>query len=172
MPIKRDKNACNRNRQPPNDEPDVTTKIPDDSETFLRRTRSMGSISKVDNETTPKKREIKRKSESEKKPRLRSDTKKYSKKDTCNAISTESTNNNKVSVAVKNLSNPLEDCGVKQILQEQLRIEKLIQQEKCDYELACKMDAEWNGRRHPRRAANKRQVTINYALRPAKKLKV
>ncbi|XP_047523492.1 E3 ubiquitin-protein ligase RNF169-like [Pieris napi] len=159
VPMKKDKNVT-RNKQPN----DADIKLPEDSETFLRRTRSMGSISK-DNETTPKKRVTERKSESEKKPRLRSDTKKYSKKDTC--LTTET----KVS-AVKNLSNPLEDCGVKHILQEQLRIEKLIQQEKCDYELACKMDAEWNGRRQPRRAATKRQVSLNYALRPAKKLKV
>ncbi|XP_026324369.1 E3 ubiquitin-protein ligase rnf168-like isoform X1 [Hyposmocoma kahamanoa] len=41
-----------------------------------------------------------------------------------------------------------------------------------DMELARKMDAEWNGRRHLRRAPAKRQVTINYALRPPKKVKV
>ncbi|XP_022119776.2 E3 ubiquitin-protein ligase RNF168 isoform X2 [Pieris rapae] len=136
VPLKKDRNVT-RNRQAN----DADMKLPEDSETFLRRTRSMGSISK-DNETTPKKRVTERKSESEKKPRLRSDTKKYSKKDTCSTTETK------------------------------LRIEKLIQQEKCDYELACKMDAEWNGRRQPRRAATKRQVSLNYALRPAKKLKV
>ncbi|XP_045529701.1 E3 ubiquitin-protein ligase RNF168-like isoform X2 [Pieris brassicae] len=136
VPIKKDRNVT-RTRQAN----DADIKLPEDSETFLRRTRSMGSISK-DNETTPKKRVTERKSESEKKPRLRSDTKKYSKKDTCLTSDTK------------------------------LRIEKLIQQEKCDYELACKMDAEWNGRRQPRRAATKRQVSLNYALRPAKKLKV
>ncbi|CAG4923753.1 unnamed protein product [Colias eurytheme] len=161
-----------RNASTRNNHGDIN-KLTDNTETFLRRTRSMGSISKVDNETTPKKKTNERKVSSERKARLRSGSKKYSKKDTNSPpIRAESINNNKVSLAVKNLSSPLEDCDVKHILQEQLRIEKLIQQEKRDYELACKMDAEWNGRRQPRRAATKRQVTLNYALRPAKKVKV
>ncbi|XP_045510589.1 uncharacterized protein LOC123705678 isoform X3 [Colias croceus] len=143
LSFKRERNASTRNNH------DDINKLTDNTETFLRRTRSMGSISKVDNETTPKKKMNERKVSSERKARLRSGSKKYSKKDTCSPpIRAESINNNK------------------------LRIEKLIQQEKRDYELACKMDAEWNGRRQPRRAATKRQVTLNYALRPAKKVKV
>ncbi|CAK1548437.1 unnamed protein product [Leptosia nina] len=156
-----------------NETSDIANKLTENSETFLRRTRSMGSISKIDNETTPKKRVSERKSESERKVYLRSESKRYAKKNNyVPPLTTESSNNNKVNLAVKNLSSPIEDCGVKHILQEQLRIEKLIQQEKCDYELACKMDAEWNGRRQPRRAATKRQVTLSYALRPAKKVRV
>ncbi|XP_026726181.1 uncharacterized protein LOC113492742 [Trichoplusia ni] len=147
------------------------------NETNLRRTRSMGSISKDENETTPKKGKLsQRKVSSERKPYLRSDSKKSSTKKELNInsppIISETLNNNKVNLAVKNLSSPLKNCDVKKILQEQLRIEKLIEQEKNDFELACKMEAEWNGRRHPRRSTIKRQVTLNYALRPAKKLKV
>ncbi|XP_038209263.1 uncharacterized protein LOC119830353 isoform X2 [Zerene cesonia] len=143
LSFKREKNVSTRNNH------DYINKLTDNTETFLRRTRSMGSISKVEYETTPKKNNNERKVSSERKTRLRSESKKYSKKDTCSSpIRAESINNNK------------------------LRIEKLIQQEKRDYELACKMDAEWNGRRQPRRAATKRQVTLNYALRPAKKVKV
>lgn len=137
----------------------------------------MGSISKDENETTPKKGKLnQRKVSSERKPYLRSDSKKSSTKKELNInsppIISETINNNKVNLAVKNLSSPLKNCDVKKILQEQLRIEKLIEQEKNDFELACKMEAEWNGRRHPRRSTIKRQVTLNYALRPAKKLKV
>ncbi|KAJ8734871.1 hypothetical protein PYW08_014121 [Mythimna loreyi] len=145
------------------------------NETNLRRTRSMGSISKDENETTPKKGKMKqRKVSSERKPYLRSDSKKSSTKKELNSppLISEKLNNNKVNLAVKNLSSPLKNCDVKKILQEQLRIEKLIEQEKNDFELARKMEAEWNGRRNPRRASIKRQVTLNYALRPAKKLKV
>ncbi|CAB3231421.1 unnamed protein product [Arctia plantaginis] len=144
------------------------------AKTNLRRTRSMGSISKDENETTPKKGMVKpRKVLSERKPYLRSDSKKSStKKELSSPIISESLNNNKVNLAVKNLSSPLKNCDVKKILQEQLRIEKLIEQEKNDFEFARKMEAEWNCRRHPRRATIKRQVTLNYALRPAKKLKV
>ncbi|KAL4719126.1 hypothetical protein ACJJTC_011675 [Scirpophaga incertulas] len=80
--------------------------------------------------------------------------------------------NNKVNLAVRNLSSPLKKCDVKKILQEQIQIEKIIEQEKSDYDLACKVQAEWNCRRQPRRETIKRQVTLNYALRPAKKLKV
>lgn len=135
----------------------------------------MGSISKDENETTPKKGKMKqRKVSSERKPYLRSDSKKSSTKKELNSptIIPETINNNKVNLAVKNLSSPLKNCDVKKILQEQLRIEKLIEQEKNDFEFARKMEAEWNGRRHPRRSTIKRQVTLNYALRPAKKLKV
>lgn len=135
----------------------------------------MGSISKDENETTPKKAKVKqRKVSSERKPYLRSDSKKSSTKKELNSppLISETINNNKVNLAVKNLSSPLKNCDVKKILQEQLRIEKIIEQEKNDYELARKMEAEWNGRRNPRRAAIKRQVTLNYALRPPKKLKV
>lgn len=134
----------------------------------------MGSISKDENETTPKKGKIKqRKVSSERKPYLRSDSKKSStKKELHSPLISESINNNKVNLAVKNLSSPLKNCDVKKILEEQLRIEKLIEQEKNDYEMARKMEAEWNGRRNPRRSTIKRQVTLNYALRPAKKLKV
>ncbi|KAF9415191.1 hypothetical protein HW555_007067 [Spodoptera exigua] len=144
------------------------------NENNLRRTRSMGSISKDENETTPKKGKIKqRKVSSERKPYLRSDSKKSStKKETTSPLISETINNNKVNLAVKNLSSPLKNCDVKKILEEQLRIEKIIEQEKNDYELARKMEAEWNGRRNPRRSTIKRQVTLNYALRPAKKLKV
>ncbi|CAG9782898.1 unnamed protein product [Diatraea saccharalis] len=144
------------------------------TETNLRRTRSMGSITKEDNETTPKKGKHDRKACSERKPYLRSDSKRSNTKKEIDSPpqSPESFNNNKVNLAVKNLSSPLKNCDVKKILQEQLRIEKIIEQEKSDYEFARKMEAEWNGRRQTRRTAIKRQVTINYALRPAKKLKV
>lgn len=141
-------------------------------ETNLRRTRSMGSITKDVNETTPKKSKVnQRKASSERKPYLRSDSKKNYAVNEHNSpvLISESSNNN---LAVKNLSSPLKNCDVKKILQEQLRIEKIIEQEKDDFELARKMEAEWNGRRQPRRSTMKRQVTINYALRPAKKLKV
>lgn len=139
----------------------------------LRRTRSMGSISKFDNETTPKKAKIikQRKAESENKPYLRSDSKKSAKKEYDSPLLySETLNNNKVNLAVKNLSSPFKSCDVKHIYQEQLRIEKMIEQEKTDYDLARKMEEEWN-KRGARRVA-KRQVTLNYALRPAKKLKV
>ncbi|XP_028164170.1 E3 ubiquitin-protein ligase RNF169-like isoform X2 [Ostrinia furnacalis] len=144
------------------------------TETNLRRTRSMGSITKEDNETTPKKAKLNyRKACSDRKPYLRSDSKKSTKKEPNSPpLIPEALNNNKVTLAVKNLSSPLKNCDVKKIVQEQLRIEKIIEQEKNDYEFACKVQAEWNGRRAPRRAAVKRQVSINYALRPAKKLKV
>ncbi|XP_045760600.1 E3 ubiquitin-protein ligase RNF168-like isoform X1 [Maniola jurtina] len=143
------------------------------SEVSLRRTRSMGSISKDENEVTPKKKVKERKFYSDRKPYLRSDSKRmHTKTPSCSPPSfAESTNNNKVSLAVKNLSSPLANCDVKNILREQLRIEKIIEQEKSDFELARKMEAEWNGRRL-RRAPAKRQLTLNYALRPTKKLKV
>ncbi|KAJ8733941.1 hypothetical protein PYW07_014492 [Mythimna separata] len=169
-PLPNKKNA-NRNKQTIHI--DGITKL--NNESNLRRTRSMGSISKDENETTPKKGKIKqRKVSSERKPYLRSDSKKSSTKKELNSppLISEKINNNKVNLAVKNLSSPLKNCDVKKILQEQLRIEKLIEQEKNDFELARKMEAEWNGRRNPRRASIKRQVTLNYALRPAKKLKV
>lgn len=138
----------------------------------LRRTRSMGSITKEENEVTPKKKFKERKYHSDRKPYLRSDSKRLlAKTPSCSpSLADPTDNNNKVSIAVKNLSSPLENCDVKNILREQLRIEKIIEQEKSDLELARKMDAEWNGRRL-RRAPVKRQVTL-YALRPAKKLKV
>ncbi|XP_028028260.1 E3 ubiquitin-protein ligase RNF168-like [Bombyx mandarina] len=145
------------------------------NETNLRRTRSMGSINDEETVSTPKKAKInQRKVCSERKPHLRSDSKKIN----CSNLSSTSPcdskpiNNNKINLVVKNLSSPLQNCDVKHILQEQLRIEEIIEQEKSDFELACKIEAEWNGRRQPRRAAIKRQVSINYALRPAKKLKV
>lgn len=139
----------------------------------LRRTRSMGSIHKNENEVTPKKKVKEKKYHSDRKPYLRSDSKRmHLKRETCSPPSQNRTiNNNKLNLAVKNLSSPLENCDVKNILQEQLRIEKIIAQEKNDFELAQKMDAEWNGRRL-RRTATKRQVSLAYALRPAKKLKV
>lgn len=138
--------------------------------TTLRRTRSMGSIHKNENEITPKKKIKERKFYSDRKPYLRSDSKRmHLKMESWSPPSyTETINNNKVNLAVKNLSSPLENCDVKNILREQLRIEKIIEQEKSDFELACKVDAEWNGRR----AATKRQVSLTHALRPAKKLKV
>lgn len=139
----------------------------------LRRTRSMGSIHKEGNEVTPKKKVKERKYHSDRKPYLRSDSKRmHLKRESCSPSShTRTINNNKLNLAVKNLSSPLENCDVKNILREQLRIEKIIAQEKSDFEFARKMDAEWNGRRL-RRAATKRQVSLAYALRPAKKLKV
>lgn len=163
------KNA-NKNKQ--NHLVDGVTKL--NTKTNLRRTRSMGSITKEENETTPKKAKLnERKVCSERKPYLRSDSKKSTKKEVISPpLIPEALNNNKVTLAVKNLSSPLKNCDVKKIVQEQLRIEKIIEQEKNDYELACKMEAEWNGRRQPRRAAIKRQVALGYALRPAKKLKV
>ncbi|XP_068628559.1 E3 ubiquitin-protein ligase rnf168-like [Battus philenor] len=145
------------------------------TEKYLRRTRSMGSISKDENEVTPKKKIKDRKVSSERKVYLRSYSKKPNTKreiDSPPLVTETVINNNKLNLAVKNLSSPLENCDVKNILREQLRIEKLIEQEKSDFELAQKMDAEWNGRRQLRRAAAKRQVSLNYALRPAKKLKV
>ncbi|CAH0406046.1 unnamed protein product [Chilo suppressalis] len=161
-----------RKNKPKHDVVDGITKL--NTQTNLRRTRSMGSINKEDNETTPKKGKYVRKACSERKPYLRSDSKKNNtKKDLYSpSNSPEPYNNNKVNLAVKNLSSPLKNCDVKKILQEQLRIEEIIKQEKSDYELARKMEAEWNGRRQPRRAAIKRQVTLNYTLRHAKKLKV
>ncbi|XP_023934353.2 E3 ubiquitin-protein ligase RNF168 [Bicyclus anynana] len=140
------------------------------AEVSLRRTRSMGSISKGENEITPKKKVKERKSYSDRKPYLRSDSKRmHLKMSSCSPPSLEA--NSKVSLAVKNLSSPLENCDVNNILREQLRIEKIIEQEKNDFELARRMEAEWNGRTL-RRAPAKRQVTLNYDLRPAKKLKV
>ncbi|XP_060810259.1 uncharacterized protein LOC106136975 isoform X1 [Amyelois transitella] len=141
----------------------------------LRRTRSMGSMSKDENETTPKKAKLKeRKVASERRPYLRSDSKKSNAKKEfeCPSPIPETINNNKINLAVKNLSSPLKNCDLKNIVNEQLRIEKLIEQEKNDLEIARKIDAEWNSRRHLRRAPVKRQVTLSYALRPAKKLKV
>ncbi|KPJ13689.1 E3 ubiquitin-protein ligase RNF168 [Papilio machaon] len=144
------------------------------AEKSLRRTRSMGSISKDENEVTPKKKLKDRKVSSDRKVYLRSYSKKPNTKSEIDSppLVNETISNNKINLAVKNLSSPLENCDVKNILREQLRIEKLIEQEKSDFELAQKMEAEWNGRRQPRRAASKRQVTLAYALRPAKKLKV
>lgn len=165
------KRNVSRNKQASNSE--GITKL--NNRTNLRRTRSMGSISKDENETTPKKSKIKqRKVSSERKPYLRSDSKKSNTKNETSSppLISETMNNNKINLAVKNLSSPLKNCDVTKILQEQLRIEKLIEQEKNDFELAQKMEAEWNGRRILRRSSVKRQVTINYALRPAKKLKV
>lgn len=138
------------------------------TKTNLRRTRSMGNITKNENETTPKKAKIKRKAASDRKPYLRSDSKKSAKMDETNTVST---NNNKVNLAVKNLTSPLKNCEMKHILHEQLRIEKIIEQEKTDLEFARQLEAELNGPR-TRRSAVKRQVTLNHALRPAKKLKV
>ncbi|XP_063394488.1 uncharacterized protein LOC134679487 [Cydia fagiglandana] len=145
-------------------------------ETRLRRTRSMGSISKAENETTPKKAKAKaRQAVSERKPYLRSESKKNSAKKERNSppFNSDSVNNNKVNLAVKNLSSPLQHCDVKKIFEEQLRIVKQMEQEKKDLELARKMDAELN-RRMLRRApaADKRALPPQYALRPPKKLKV
>lgn len=167
LPPKR--NASNKNKT------NTQVEVKLDMATTLRRTRSMGSITKDENETTPKKAKIQdRKSVSERKPYLRSDSKKLNAKKNLNETLpsiTKIINNNKVNLAVKNLSSPLKNCDVKKILQEQLRIEKMIEQEKRDFDLAQKMDAEWNGRRQLRRPV-KRQVTLNYAVRPAKKVKV
>ncbi|XP_072935859.1 uncharacterized protein [Epargyreus clarus] len=164
------RNNCNRNKQ--NIRVTGITEI--NTDTSLRRTRSMGSIAKEENEITPKKKNNNRKVSSERKPYLRSDSKKINaKKETCGSLLLEeSINNNKVNLVVKNLSSPLDNCDVKNILREQLRIEKIIEQEKNDFELAQKVEAEWNGRRQLRRTATKRQVPLNYALRPAKKVKV
>ncbi|KAG6452640.1 hypothetical protein O3G_MSEX007701 [Manduca sexta] len=152
---------------------DGITKL--NNETNLRRTRSVSSITKDENETTPKKSKVKqRKVSSERKPRLKSNTKKVnpSNEHSSPLLMTESINNNRVNLAVKNLSSPLDNCDVKEILQEQIRVKNLLEQEKSDFELARKIEAEWNSRRLPRRAAIKRQVTVNYPLRPTKKLKV
>ncbi|KAM3966726.1 uncharacterized protein ACR2FA_012270 [Aphomia sociella] len=165
------RNTSNRNKQIT--QIDGITKI--NTETNLRRTRSMGCISKDENETTPKKAKLnERKVASEKKFCLRSNSKKsITKKELSSPpLLSDPVNNNKVNLAIKNLSSPLKNCDLKNILHEQLRIEKIIEQEKTDFELARKMEAEWNGRRQPRRSTVKRQVTLNYALRPAKKLKV
>lgn len=139
------------------------------TKTNLKRTRSMGSITK--NETTPTKAKIKRKAVSDRKPYLRSDSKKSAKKE--ESPYAVSTSNNKINLAVKNLSSPLKNCEVKHILHEQLRIEKIIEQEKSDFEFARQLEAELNVPR-TRRAAIKRQVTLGHShgLRPAKKLKV
>ncbi|XP_059049074.1 uncharacterized protein LOC131844257 isoform X2 [Achroia grisella] len=162
------RNASNRNKQIC--QIDEIAKGNTYMSTTIRRTRSMGCISKDDNETTPKKAKLKdRKVSSEKKSCLRSNSKKSTFKKDLDI--SDSVNNNKVNLAVKNLSSPLKNCDLKNILHEQLRIEKLIEQEKSDFELARKIEAEWNGRR-PRRSAVKRQVTLNYTLRPAKKLKL
>ncbi|KAI5635323.1 hypothetical protein NE865_11899 [Phthorimaea operculella] len=156
-----------------------TPRVPNSSKTnskvSLRRTRSMGSMVKDENETTPKKAKIiERRAVSDRKPHLRSDTKKTTvKKDVESpTLISKMVNDNKVKLAVKNLSSPLKNCDLEKILQEQIRIEKIIEQEKKDLELAQKMDAELNGRRQLRRAPAKRQVSLNYALRPAKKVKV
>ncbi|XP_063547363.1 uncharacterized protein LOC134754848 [Cydia strobilella] len=149
-------------------------------EISLRRTRSMGSISKAENETTPKKAKAKaRQVVSERKPYLRSESKKNSAKKELNSppFNSDSINNNKVNLAVKNLSSPLQHCDVKKIFEQQLRIVKQMEQEKKDLDLARKMDAELN-RRMLRRApaaaaaADKRALPLQYALRPPKKLKV
>ncbi|XP_048005985.1 E3 ubiquitin-protein ligase RNF169-like [Leguminivora glycinivorella] len=145
-------------------------------ETSLRRTRSTGSLSKAENETTPKKTKAKaRQVVSERKPYLRSESKKNSAKKEINGppFNSDSVNNNKVNLAVKNLSSPLQHCDVKKIFEEQLRIVKQMEQEKKDLELARKMDLELN-RRLLRRApaADKRALPPQYALRPPKKLKV
>lgn len=151
---------------------DGITKL--ESSKMLRRTRSMGSIAKAANETTPKKSKAKeRRVMSERKRSLRSDSKKDGAKNSISPIIEEPTNNNnKISLVAKKLSSSIENCDVKKILQEQLRIERMIEQEKIDLELARKMDAELNGGRQLRRTGVKRQVTLGYALRPAKKLKV
>lgn len=161
-PVKR-----KQNRNKPLGHVDGITKLKN-TKTNLRRTRSMGSITKDENETTPKKAKIKRKAASDRKPYLRSDSKKTAKKVESPSVLT---NVNKVNLAVKNLASPLKNCEVKHILHEQLRIEKIIEQEKSDFEFARQLEAELNVPR-TRRAAVKRQVTLNHALRPAKKLKV
>lgn len=169
LPCKR---STNKNKGAEIDH-DRITYINDDTAS-LRRTRSMGSIPKDENDVTPKKKIGERKVNSDRKPYLRSDSKRmHLNMESYSPPSlAETLNNNKVELAVKNLSSPLENCDVKSILKEQLRIEKIIEQEKNDFELAQKIDAEWNGRRQLRRAPAKRQVTLSYALRPAKKLKV
>lgn len=151
---------------------DGITKL--NEEITLRRTRSMGSIQKEENETTPKKVKPKlRQVSSERKPYLRSESKKLNAKKELKSppLNPDSVNNNKVNLAVKNLSSPLQHCDVKKIFEEQLRIVKQIEQEKTDLELACKVDAELNGRMRLRRPAVKRHVPLSYCLRPAKKLK-
>lgn len=141
------------------------------SKQTLRRTRSMGSI-KEENETTPKKAKIQeRKATSERKPHLRSDSKKLNAKKRLK-ISPHIAEDIEAHLVVKDLSSPLKNYDLKNILEEQLKIEELIKQEQRDLELARKMDAEWNGRRPLRRCAAKRQVTMNYTLSPAKKLKI
>ncbi|CAH2099756.1 unnamed protein product [Euphydryas editha] len=164
------KRSTNKNK---GGEIDGITNLNDDT-TTLRRTRSMGSIPKDENNVTPKKKVRERKVNSDRKPYLRSDSKRMhlNMESYSPPSMAETINNNKVDLAVKNLSSPLENCDVKSILREQLQIEKIIEQEKNDLELARKIDAEWNGRRQLRRAPTKRQVTLSYALRPAKKLKV
>lgn len=138
-----------------------------ENKTTLRRTRSMGWST---NQTTPKKgksspvkkfysRSCPKKSKNERKVLLTS------------PLTVPDVIINKTNAVVKNLTSPLKNNDVKILLEEQLRIEKLIEQEKNDLELARKMDAELNGRKL-RRSSVKRQVTLNYALRPAKKLKV
>lgn len=166
LPFKR---STNKNKGA---EIDGITNINDDT-VSLRRTRSMGSIPKEENDVTPKKKIRERKINSDRKPYLRSDSKRmHLNMESCSPPSlTETLNNNKVELAVKNLSSPLENCDVKSILREQLRIEKIIEQEKNDFELAQKVDAEWNGRRRLRRAPAKRQLALGCALRPAKKLR-
>ncbi|XP_061711070.1 uncharacterized protein LOC133520577 [Cydia pomonella] len=147
-----------------------------DKETSLRRTRSMGSISKAENETSKKAKAKARQVVSERKPYLRSESKKNSVKKELNSppFNSDSANNNKVNLAVKNLSSPLQHCDVKQMFEEQLRIVKQMEQEKKDLELARKVDAELNRRmlRRAPAAAEKRALPLQYALRPPKKLKV
>ncbi|KAJ2946303.1 hypothetical protein O0L34_g12339 [Tuta absoluta] len=155
--------------------PRVPNNTKNHSKVSLRRTRSMGSMVKDENETTPKKAKIlERRAVSDRKPHLRSDTKKITttKTDVESPTLISKIVNDKVKLAVKNLSSPLKNCDLEKILEEQIRIEKIIEQEKKDLELAQKMDAELNGGRQLRRAPAKRQVTLNYALRPAKKVKV
>lgn len=147
-------------------------KAPDDvklkgTQPNLGRTRSTGKVSKNENETTPKKAKIDRKATSDRKPYLRSDSKKSVEKKVSPIVTT---NNNKVNLAVKNLTSPLKNCEVKHILHEQLRIEKIIEQEKSDLEFARQLEAELNVPRT--RRAVKRQVSLTHALRPVKKLKV
>ncbi|XP_037964180.2 uncharacterized protein LOC105389694 [Plutella xylostella] len=144
------------------------------SDSTLRRTRSMGSIPKSVNETTPKKSKIKnRKVSSERKRYLRSDSKKFNAtlSLTSPPLVPDPVNNNKISLVMKKLSSPLEKCDVKLILEEQLRIERLIEQEKQDLALARRVDAELNGRQL-RRAAGKRPAPLAHPLRANKKLKV
>lgn len=132
----------------------------------LRRTKSVGSLPKKLNETTPKKAKTKeRKACSERKPYLRSDTLKAQSLGGP-AANEPLINNINVSSVMKNLSSPLKQCDVKVILEEQLRIEKMLEQEKKDLELARRMEAEWNAR-PPRRASAKRAPAPAPTLAPA-----
>ncbi|GBP22896.1 E3 ubiquitin-protein ligase rnf168 [Eumeta japonica] len=160
--------TSNRNKN--NTSIDGITKL--ETENTLRRTRSIGSLPKI-NEITPKKAKVRdRKAISERKPYLRSDSKKV---DCIRKLLNSPTpepikiDHHKVNLVMKNLSSPC--CNVKKILEEQLQIEKMIEQEKKDLELARKMQAEWNGECPVRRVTRKRNLTAAYTLRPAKKLK-